>query len=775
MRGQTKDGVWDLPTDGESSSLQHGYSSSQSYTNGNPQSEGEALRSIGALSAPPPPGFIGGNTTRTGTTEGQIWSPKPSVEQSKGAIGGTRTNSYIDLAAAVGSNLAETMDNALLSDSFLNQANPKGEESYARHLRHAASRLPRNLPTRESYSSSHQTSDAGDIFANFNSGERSIPQKGPSHPSYATAFSLAPPQNDDDGTLELQREMKNLWQQDKNETPRRSDESIASIGAGSSVKGSVSSSIVTDGDIQRDAEEELRAFTWDVRHHECSRTLAIMRASSVSTQDVRGICESFGALETFRSDFSERGIFFVSYYDMRYAQFAAMQLQAKLQRLNVGGDKVLVQFCVPLNSSSQNDESLVVLSDVPSHLDIDTLGHMLSSFGAVRSLKSQGGNYGGSSFVVEFHDVQDAKQAVLELESTQPWGPDVCVETGARNPSDRKRGRELLGLLARWRRGGSFGNKRNSSLEPGIHSTDPHRTQYISSPPASRYESYRGGPPQETTHVAVGPDGRYHSYVVVNHSGYPPYGGPPPHRNEHIVQSSHGTYVTHVAPSSSHYWSGAPPQQHHFSGGNSVVSSSSSHYSGRLPSGSRSVPYYPDASSVGSHSHNVRSVPESGTPRTHDDKDNRHLRLDFDAVENGRDSRTSLMVRNIPNKYTQQMLLSEFAEHGHGPGVIDFFYLPIDFKNKCNRGYAFINFVDYRDILEFHRRYYGKHWRTFNSDKICEITYARIQGKAAMLKRFENSALMEKDEEYKPLVFVSNGPDKGTRLPFPGPDSSIRG
>ena len=36
-----------------------------------------------------------------------------------------------------------------------------------------------------------------------------------------------------------------------------------------------------------------------------------------------------------------------------------------------------------------------------------------------------------------------------------------------------------------------------------------------------------------------------------------------------------------------------------------------------------------------------------------------------------------------------------------------------------------------------------------------------------MLKRFENSALMEKDEEYKPLVFVSNGPDKGTRLPFP--------
>lgn len=152
---------------------------------------------------------------------------------------------------------------------------------------------------------------------------------------------------------------------------------------------------------------------------------------------------------------------------------------------------------------------------------------------------------------------------------------------------------------------------------------------------------------------------------------------------------------------------------------------------------------------------------------TTEERDNRQLALDLEAVEEGVDSRTSLMVRNIPNKYTQKMLLSEFEDNGHGPGVIDFFYLPIDFKNRCNRGYAFINFVDYKDILNFHRRYYGKHWRTFNSDKICDITYARIQGKDAMLKRFQNSALMDKDEEYKPLVFTSHGPQKGKRLPFP--------
>ena len=103
--------------------------------------------------------------------------------------------------------------------------------------------------------------------------------------------------------------------------------------------------------------------------------------------------------------------------------------------------------------------------------------------------------------------------------------------------------------------------------------------------------------------------------------------------------------------------------------------------------------------------------------------------------------KTTLMIRNIPNKYTKELMLNTIDRDFKND--YDFFYLPIDFKNKCNVGYAFINFKELKNIKPFIKKFNGKRWELFNSEKVCKINYAKIQGKNECKKHFEKSLLMK--------------------------------
>lgn len=85
-------------------------------------------------------------------------------------------------------------------------------------------------------------------------------------------------------------------------------------------------------------------------------------------------------------------------------------------------------------------------------------------------------------------------------------------------------------------------------------------------------------------------------------------------------------------------------------------------------------------------------------------------------------------------------------------GKYDFFYLPIDLKNNCNVGYAFINMSDPCYIVQLCEDLAGKKWECFNSEKICELTYGRIQGKEKLVDNFQSAVDLRK---VKPAVFES--------------------
>ncbi|KAL4287550.1 hypothetical protein AHAS_Ahas19G0197400 [Arachis hypogaea] len=62
------------------------------------------------------------------------------------------------------------------------------------------------------------------------------------------------------------------------------------------------------------------------------------------------------------------------------------------------------------------------------------------------------------------------------------------------------------------------------------------------------------------------------------------------------------------------------------------------------------------------------------------------------------------------------MLLASIDEKHKG--TMTFFYLPIDFKNKCNVGYAFINMLSASHIIPFYDTFNGKKWEKFNMKKL---------------------------------------------------------
>ena len=116
-------------------------------------------------------------------------------------------------------------------------------------------------------------------------------------------------------------------------------------------------------------------------------------------------------------------------------------------------------------------------------------------------------------------------------------------------------------------------------------------------------------------------------------------------------------------------------------------------------------------------------------------------------------NKTTVMMRNIPNRYTCEELLSEVMAAGFDD-TFDFFYLPMDFKTKRNRGYGFINFESPDIAQKFVRSFHQRRLLLHPSKKIVEVAPAVTQGyEANMSKYFKKDLERIKNDWFRPMLF----------------------
>jgi len=114
---------------------------------------------------------------------------------------------------------------------------------------------------------------------------------------------------------------------------------------------------------------------------------------------------------------------------------------------------------------------------------------------------------------------------------------------------------------------------------------------------------------------------------------------------------------------------------------------------------------------------------------------------------------TTVMIRRIPRRFTQQMLVAEVVSHGFG-GYFNFLYLPWERKQNTNMGYAFMNFVYPKGAMEFKEVFDGL---CLNSEmemksRPLRVHPAAVQGYQANRWHFMRTKVgQNQDSNYSPI------------------------
>jgi len=118
---------------------------------------------------------------------------------------------------------------------------------------------------------------------------------------------------------------------------------------------------------------------------------------------------------------------------------------------------------------------------------------------------------------------------------------------------------------------------------------------------------------------------------------------------------------------------------------------------------------------------------------------------------------TTMMIRNIPNRYTQADLVAELESMGF-VDTFDFLYLPVDKGTMGSVGYAFVNFVDPIWATACMQQLAGRRFRgnRRNSGKPAVVSVAHLQGFEANMRHYGRVAVTSTEErKFRPMVKAS--------------------
>jgi RNA recognition motif-containing protein len=599
--------------------------------------------------------------------------------------------------------------NAVASDSLFRSSSLSALERRG----HSVSSAPSSLKVEDS-----------SYFSNWRQRRSCFPQTGLCNERYGSSYEDIV---SDFGNLECAGDVKDISRAFSNTCSQYSSpRTTSSLADSNTVRSSYSCNEYSPGHIR------------PLNSESPSRTILVKNIPpGVDDSELRCLLERFGPLRDLGAQQRSRGgrgAIQATYFDLRHAREAVNSLP----KLAFHGRPLDARFILSTETvdsmkkglgstvSQFNNGTLVVFNLDPS-ITADELRRVFGVYGDIKEIRES--PHKRHHKFIEFYDVRDAERALHKLNKTEVSGRKIKIEIS--------------------RPGGLRSHIMNDSPSPGLNYAFSSSSNNILEEESSS-DSFSG------------------MLSYTNAQGFGEYSSP-----LHSLMVEGASASERIAPES-YYLSSSRSTPIPSSLSNSFTARDIVKHSPRSLSSPMFLASHSPHRTTGEVSaleSPAGSVSSNGmlSSRKSSSEDRSKFTLYVEKVRSGEDTRTALMIRNIPNKYNQRMLLATLEENNRGK--FDFFYLPIDFKNRCNVGYAFINFRHPQYIIPFYFEFHGRRWGRFNSEKICEITYARIQGRNNLIAHFQNSSLMNEDPKCRPIIFGENG----ERLEFPvGPHVRTR-